>query len=252
MSATNPIFDQFLSGISGSKYPGGNLPLLADAQTGEIIKSMETIRAEWLKSRWGRFTASNAHKLMTNGKTAGSLSVGAQTYIKEVAMERLTFPQTDGGYISPSMLRGLEQEIPALNAFMENTGLVCTAYGDKQKFLELGPDFGGTPDCLIPSENSGVEVKAPNSVQHWAYMGIFDADSLKEIEPQYYWQVISLCLITGSSHWYFVSWDDRFKDEELRLHIALIESCQQDMDLLIARLSQAIEFRDGILGRFQS
>ena len=242
MNTQNQLFEGFTSNLVGSE-----LPALYSVQVGDRIKTREEIRAAWLESRWGRITASNAHKLMANGKVDGELSAGAKTYIKEVAIQRLCLPQTDEGYTSPEMARGLEQEVPALMAFMERTGLVCTDYGLNQKFLELGPDFGGSPDCLILSENSGVELKAPNSATHAEYMGIHDAASLKAIAPDYYWQVQSLCLITGAPHWYFVSWDDRFKNPAHRLHIALIEANQDDIAKLISRLDMAIKYRDSIL-----
>jgi hypothetical protein len=227
-------------------------PALYTATVGEKIQTSEEIRNSWLRARWAHFTASNAHKLMTNGKVVGELSAGAKTYIKDVAIQRLCLPQTDEGYTSPAMSRGLEQEVPALDAFMERTGLVCTDYGLNQKFLELGPDFGGSPDCLIPSENSGVEVKAPNSATHVDYMGIYDAESLKSIAPDYYWQVQSLCLITGAPHWHFVSWDDRFKNPAHRLHIALIEANSEDIAKLISRLEMAIKYRDEIVRRMST
>jgi hypothetical protein len=238
------LSESFMAGMVNSE-----MPALYSAQVGEKIPTAAEIRAAWLESRWGRLTASNAHKLMTNGKVPGELSAGAKTYIKEVAIQRLCLPQTDEGYTSPAMARGLEQEVPALMAFMERTGLVCTDYGLNQKFLELGPDFGGSPDCLIPSENSGVEVKAPNSATHVDYMGIYDGESLKAIASEYYWQVQSLCLITGAPHWHFASWDDRFKNPAHRLHIALIEANSEDIAKLISRLDMAIKYRDGIVRR---
>jgi hypothetical protein len=242
MNTQNKLFEGFTSNLVGSE-----LPALYSVQVGERIKTREEIRAAWLESRWGRITASNAHKLMANGKAAGELSAGAKTYIKEVAIQRLCLPQTDEGYTSPAMSRGLEQEVPALMAFMERTGLVCTDFGLNQKFIELGPDFGGSPDCLIPSENSGVEVKAPNSSQHYEYIGVSDSESLKAIAPEYYWQIMSLCLITGAQHWYFVSWDDRFLNPDLRLHIALIESSPTDINRLVERLDKAVKYRDEIV-----
>jgi len=222
---------------------GAALPSLAIAKPAEAIKSPEEIRAEWLKLRLGKFTCSEFHRLMAyQGKS--ELPKGGETYAMKKAIELLTESQPDG-YISPAMAWGIEHEAEAIQAFMNATGLEVSNHGHKQVFLQMGNDIGGTADGLIPKIGSGVEVKCPDSDTHMEYMEIKDAESLKAINPKYYWQCQGLMKINICHRfWYFVSYDPRFKNSKLRLHIAKIKRNDADIEDLMDRLALAIKYRD--------
>ncbi len=238
------LSESFMAGMVNSE-----MPALYLAEVGPKIPTAAEIRAEWLMKRRGKFTASEAHRLMANGKTAGELSAGAKTYCMEKAVELLTeFDQSDG-YISPAMQCGMDQEHNAVEAFMEATGINVKNHGREQVFIELGPDAGGTPDGIYPG--GGVEIKCPNSLTHLGYFDITSGETLKAIEPKYYWQCTMLMLVTGASQWHFISFDPRFKNPVHRLHIALIEANQDDIAKLISRLDMAIKYRDEIVRRME-
>lgn len=221
------------------------------AKRGEAIKSPEEIRAEWLKLRLGKFTASEFHRLMAyQGKP--ELPKGGQTYAIEKAIEILTDSQPDG-YISPAMQWGIDHEAEAIQAFMDATGIEVSNHGHRQVFLQMGPDIGGTADGLIPKLSSGVEIKCPKSKTHLDYMEITCADDLKVIAPEYYWQCQGLMKINMChSHWYFVSYDPRFRIPSLRLHVAKIERCDLDIEDLMDRLDMAIKHRDAFVANYVS
>ena len=243
MSAETSLFSTF------NAAPGGAvLPPLSSASAGAAIKSPEDIRREWLMLRLGKFTASEFHRLMGyQGKD--ELPKGGQTYALEKAIEILTEFQPDN-YVSQAMQWGIDREPEAVAAFTEQTDLVVAAHGAGQIFLQLGPDIGGTPDGLIPSERSGIEVKCPGSKAHLDHLLISDAASLKAIAPEYHWQIQGLMMINNSSKWYFVSYDPRFKDEKLRLHIVKIARSDADIRDLRIRLDMAIQSRNEILERY--
>lgn len=237
MKSVTEIFNKLQSG-EGVSFPSFDIKKLGDS-----IKSPEEIRADWLKLRLGKFTASEFHRLMAyQGKP--ELPKGGQTYAIEKAIELMTAAQPDS-YISPAMAWGIEHEADAIQAFMEATGLEVSNHGHRQVFLQMGPDIGGTADGLIPKISSGVEVKCPNSKTHLDYMEINDAVSLKAIKPEYYWQCQGLMKINMChAFWYFASYDPRFKVPALRLHIAKIERNDSDIEDLMDRLAMAIKYRD--------
>jgi ribosomal protein S15P/S13E len=235
------VFQEFENQISGL-----TLPALSQAQSGAPIKNAEERRMDWLKQRWGRLTASEFHRLM-GYEDKPEFPKGAQTYARQKAVEVLTECKPDA-YISPAMQWGIEHEHEALDAFIAQTGAEVTHGKNEQEFLELGDSVGGTPDGRIPSLNSGIEIKCPNSDTHLTYLErVTDGMSLKKEAPEYYWQCQGLMLITGAETWFFVSYDPRFLFEDLRLHVATIERDEADIAKLQARLDQAIEFRDKIV-----
>lgn len=212
------------------------------------IETPEDRRAAWRKQRWGKFTASEFHRLMTNPKSGTGLSKGAQTYAKEKAVELLTECNPDT-YTSPAMQWGIDHELQAVERFKTATGLSLHKTGDDQEFLTLGDDIGGTPDGLIVDSLTGVEIKCPNSTTHMDYLAIEGAESLKEIAPDYYWQCQGLMLINRASAWYFISYDPRFINPGLQLHYMIIQRSEEDIQRLRVKLAQAVEYRDEILGR---
>lgn len=234
------LFDQFDAALDEQTI---NLPL-SNAEPGTPIKTQEDIEREWLQQRWGKFTASEAYKLMTY-KDKDELPKGVLTYIMKKVAESLTeFRVTP--FITDAMQWGLMHEPEAVDAFVDKTGLVVTHCKDGQCFIDKGY-FGGTPDGLIPSEFSGLEVKCPNSETHLGYLQIKTASDLKQAAPDYYWQCMSLMMITASLHWYFISYDPRFKNERLKLHIAKIAADPGDISRLRKRLALADIYKNQII-----
>ena len=237
------LFDQFNDTLAETGPI--NLTELAPAET---IKSAEQIRFEWQQQRWGKFTASEFHKLMTY-EERDDLPKGAATYAKQKAVELLTECKPDT-YVSPAMQWGIDHEHDAIDAFMATTGLEVNDSKDNQVFLTLGDSVGGTPDGLIKSMGAGIEIKCPNSATHLDYMDtVTDAMSLKATAPEYDWQCQGLMMITGFESWFFVSYDPRYLNESLRLHIATIERDEADIAKLRQRLDMAIEYRDRIVAK---
>lgn len=225
-----------------------NLELLNFGALEDAPELLDPIEA-WLRERWGKLTASEMHRLMTNGKAKGSLSAGAMTYVREKVAEQLSeFRRAE--FSSAAMEWGVEHELEAVEQFELMTGIRVNQTGEHQQFIlsECG-NWGGTPDGT--TFESGVEVKCPESKTHLLYLSIVDAETLKAEEPKYYWQVQSYMALTGKDHWHFVSYDPRFYAEHLRLHHCVIERVQDDIELMLSRIAQAIEQRDALVNRLQ-
>lgn len=207
-----------------------------------------TSRQEWKKQRRGKFTASEFWKLMTNGKDKREMGQVAKSHISEKAVELLTdFDTDDSDYVSTAMQWGLDHESDAVQAIASLKGFKPYMTGQAQEFIESAcGHYGCTPDGLI-GDNSGLEIKCPNSSTHMIYMDVTDAESLKAIESKYYWQVQGSMLVTGRLNWWFASYDPRFTNDSLKLTTALIERNESDIDALKARLDVAIKQRDKLV-----
>ena len=161
----------------------------------------------------------------------------AETYVLEKVVEELTDTVPES-WTSPQMQWGIDNEPKAIRRFIDEKNLGLKFTGENQKFVEYGKDAGGTPDGL--GFRFGVEVKCPDSKTHFNYiLNIKDAETLKEVKPEYYWQVQSLLLFTRKKFWYFVSFDPRFKDVEKQFHCVKIEQNEDDILFLQKRLELA-------------
>ena len=203
----------------------------------------------WLKERWGKFTASEMYRLMTNGKAKDSLSVGAMTYVREKAAEQLS-EFSSNAFSNAAMDWGVEHELEAVGQFEALTGIRVNHTGEHQQFIlsECG-HWGGTPDGI--TFDSGIEIKCPESKTHLLYLSVTDAAKLKAEEPKYYWQIQAYLALTGKNHWHFVSYDPRFYAEHLRLHHCVIERVQEDVELMLSRIAQAAKQRDALVDQLQ-
>jgi hypothetical protein len=73
------------------------------------------------------------------------------------------------------------------------------------------------------SEDAILEIKCPyNSAIHLKNFTITDADSLKSLHPEYFWQMQLGMLATDLPKGYFVSYDPRMPEGK-QMHIAEIE-----------------------------
>ena len=60
-------------------------------------------------------------------------------------------------------------------------------------------NFACSPDGLVMQSNSGIEIKCPLPKTYWEWRtAIHDAESLKAVKPEYYWQImaqIDICVL---------------------------------------------------------
>ena len=149
---------------------------------------------EWFCTRLGIPSASRFDQLIT---AKGDPSKSRTKLLYTLAGERV-MKRREETYQSPAMARGIELEPQARMVFemlhdiqVDQTGF-C--------FFDNRMDRGCSPDGLIPSIQTGLEIKCPSLPVHIEYL-------LGEKLPDaYYQQVHGSMYVTGYNHWYFMSY----------------------------------------------
>lgn len=225
------------------------LDILKDA--GELdFNSLKSLKSEtqekvqnWLKSRRGKFTASEFHRLM-GYEDKDEFPKGAETYVIEKVIETLTIDEEER-WSSEAMNWGKLNEKEAIEKFMEVTGIEISCYGENQEFVKLDEHIGCTPDGI--SRLFGAETKCPNSKTHFQYLKIKNQEQFKKECKDYYWQIQGSIMITKRKYWYFISYDSRFIDSTKQLKILKISRNAEDIKKLKGRLKQAISMKKKLL-----
>jgi hypothetical protein len=125
---------------------------------------------EWLKARLGKFTASHASAIATNGD-------GLRTLCYEKAAEIMTGVLGES-YKNADMDRGNELEPTARNMYEMETGNVVTQVG----FIESDVWTGCSPDGLVGTDGM-VEIKNKKDTLFLRYL------MERKIDPAHEWQM---------------------------------------------------------------
>jgi hypothetical protein len=194
---------------------------------------------EQKKIRTGKFCASSIHKLMG----AKGLGKTGETYVHEVAAEYLTGEPAQPAFKSAATDWGINHEAEAKHYYEAATGQKI----DKADTIILA-SVAGTPDGIVTLEKTGIEIKCPyNSGNHLRNLRLTTAEELKDLHPEYYWQIVAYMMLTGLKDWKYCSYDPRFKEEKRMLILNMKENPQEALKL-IERVQEATE----IFGRLIS
>ena len=190
---------------------------------------------EWLEIRSGKFTASDIHRLMG----ARGMGKTGETYVMEKVAEQLGahLPHVE----TKSMEHGTATEPFAKLHYERAFGVEI----EDQSFIiaDWCEDAGCSPDGIVTALNRGIEVKCPYSpANHIKHLMIKTADDLKDIAPEYYWQVQMCIAVTGLRQWDFVSYCDEFTGE-LRMMAILINANDTDIELMKGRINEAVKMK---------
>lgn len=171
----------------------------------------------WLRQRLGNFTGSRIGDLMTSGKEGELFGKTAFSYIYEVAAERNLLPK----YIEDDYLFEIYQnQVSINNKFIEfgheNEDFAAERYQLVTRF-ELEecesiqhptiPYFSASPDRIAIKDGlrKVVEIKCPTPKKFMEYMNeVKDNDTLKSVNPLYFYQVQAEMSCTGLSKADFV------------------------------------------------
>lgn len=215
---------------------------------------------EWHLDRKGRFSASQAWKLFSNGGNE-MFGRGAWTYIQDRAVDMLTKPW-ERPWIDEvdSILHGRAHEYPAYARYIQETRNFSVKYlGDLYPIFITHPDFpdefGGTPDAAdITDDGSvvmGVEIKCPKDpIKHMERLLWKNQWDIKEAYPLCYAQIQSLLMITGAPEWHFVSYDERQKLNRTQIVIIPVSPDKNFQSNLTIRLKQAIKEKYKIISEY--
>ena len=212
----------------------------------------------WDKLRLGKFTGSGISALMTQprskaDKESGEWSQTALKYIHEKMMEEVTGQvcyESSGRAID----WGNEWEEFALKRLAQHIQSPEEKTHLKPSFKLFNEYSGCSPDAFMYHHlfdmELGVEIKCPfNSLNHFYHCQVTGADTLKEINPDYYWQVQMNMLTFGVTAWIFASFDPRQPDERI-LHHALIHFNQEDCELLCQRMKKAYDYKNQLIDQW--
>jgi phage FluMu protein Com len=151
---------------------------------------------EWWAVRRGIVTASVVGRLITPANLAVAKNEAARNAGAAIVAERITGRTDDGGGVSWDMLRGIEHELYAREAYSANYGAVR-----EMGFMardDWGFTIGWSPDGLVGDEGC-LEIKCPRAKGHLATIV---AD---EVPAEHTAQIQTALLVSGRAWCDFVS-----------------------------------------------
>jgi hypothetical protein len=149
-----------------------------------IIRGIEQGSPSWMALRIGRIGGSRIADLLTEGRSGGE-SLTKRKYKNELIRERLTDKKLDT-YKTPAMQRGIDLE-PMARAWYEVKHNVFV----DQVAIVLHPTIEGgqcSPDGLVDSTNSLIEIKIPNPENHLDNI-LTGGKQLEQYYDQVMWQL---------------------------------------------------------------
>lgn len=212
--------------------------------TGQQNENQRT--PEWIKSRMGRFSCSQLHRLMTEpklkaDKEAGNLSDGAMTYVMECIAEKLTGKPAKEDFTSKYTEWGIMHEPIAIGIYEE----VFSEKVAQSGYIPHGENFGGSPDGLI-NEDGGLEIKCPFTIT--AHLVHSITKDLKADYKECYWQIIGYMIITGRTWFDFVSYHPEYPGKYQFKRIRLErDTVKADIDYANSKINKATEVLNLIL-----
>jgi hypothetical protein len=175
------------------------------------VNDAEQRSAEWFAARLGRLTGSRASDMLASIKTGEAAA--RRDYRMQLVCERLTGQLQEDGFVNAAMVRGVELEPAARDAYERKTGLFVQATG----FLAHTEHMAGCSlDGHVGDFTGIVELKCPKSATHLRYL------RGATLPAEHAAQVLHSLWITGAEWCDFVSFDDRFP-EPMQLFVVRFE-----------------------------
>ncbi len=193
------------------------------------------------KDRLGRFTSSEIRHLMgLRGLGKTGISYIFKNVAELITGELMTFS-------SKEVRHGHKYEPKAVSRFQEVT-LKDVVPCD---FVKKGEHEGATPDMKLVWENAYLEVKCHyNHYKHVEYMQY----ELKELRPEYWWQVQHGMSVCECEYWYFCSYVPghvNYVHPDADLFVSRIERHDKDIKLMNSRIAQAIEIKVDMIEKYR-
>ncbi|MGB4498927.1 MAG: YqaJ viral recombinase family protein [Methylococcaceae bacterium] len=190
------------------------------------------------------FSASAISAIMSHPEM-DSLPTAGQQYVQRKFANRKN--GTFNSFSTKATEHGNKFEHKAIEEFERVIGFVVQRTGENQICLTYGENCVAHPDGIIFNELgriiATVEAKCPyNREIHESYLKIIDAQSLKAIAPNYYWQVCNQQLSSETNLTYFISFDPKPNEGVKRLHYAMIVVPVNDLMFMKKRIQLAEEY----------
>ena len=212
---------------------------------------------EWFRARLGNITGSRCGDLMGRPRSKSETwTETAKSYMAQLAAERDMNPAIvenetlfdayleQTAVTSKAMRFGSEQEDNARRLFEQMAGVTVDEVSScRHDTIE---HFAASPDGLILVDLrpvACVEIKCPEQKTFVKYLDIVDGETLKSINPTYYWQTQAEMACTGTQMCYFVAYSPWQKNP---LHVAKIERNEEDVAALTERVGLANEYIENL------
>ena len=224
-----------------------------------IIDNIEQRSLDWFRCRIGCVTGSKIGDLMKSGKKKEQIfGETAMSYIFKVASERMINPvfiEDDdlfGQYVesqqiySKAIVWGQEQEDNAKDLLMRKNPEWELADVSSCKHDTI-PHFAASPDAIVYDRKKlmVVEIKCPQPSTFAKYLvQIKDNESLKNTEPNYYYQMMAEMACTGAESGIFVAYCPWLINP---IHIVPIERDEEAIKSIEERVVKANEIVEQII-----
>lgn len=224
-----------------------------------IIDNVEQRSLDWFRCRIGCVTGSKIGDLMKSGKKKEQIfGETAMSYIYKVAAERMINPvfiEDDdlfGQYVesqqiySKAIVWGQEQEDNAKDLLMRKNPKWELADVSSCKHDTI-PHFAASPDAIVYDRKKlmVVEIKCPQPSTFAKYLvQIKDNESLKNTEPNYYYQMMAEMACTGAESGIFIAYCPWLINP---IHIVPIERDNETIKAIEERVVKANEIVEQII-----
>ena len=213
---------------------------------------------EWMRQRWGHFTGSKVSVLMGKGRKKDQIfSTTAMSYIYQVAGERSFNPEflSDDDLVE-DYINATEAHSKAMQWGIDNEASARSLAANilDKEIIEVStckhdtiPFFAASPDGIIRDfDGAGhfgiIEIKCPSVGTFMQYATeVKDGASLKEVKPEYYWQMQAEMDCTGSVGGVFVIYSPVLSEPIKIIHI---ERNDEDIKLMEERVKLANQYID--------
>ncbi len=226
-----------------------------------MIQQGEQRTLDWHRARLGNITGSAVGDLMKSGRKKDEVfGDTAKTYMHKLAAQRLLNPaivaddELFGEWVkakditSKAIRWGQEQEDKAKALFYKTRGIA------KEMVVEVAscqhdtiPHFAASPDALFYQDRergifTALEVKCPEDHTFIKYVcEVKDADTLKAVKPEYYWQMMAEMSCTGAGSGVFLAYCPWLS---LPYHAVMIMRNDMDIALMEERVKAANAYID--------
>ena len=224
-----------------------------------IIDNVEQRSLDWHRLRIGSFTGSKIGDLMKSGRKKEQIfGDTAMSYIFKVAAERMLNPvfvnddELFGQYIeqqqvySKAIIWGQEQEENAKDLLMRKNPEWELSDVSSCKHDTI-PHFAASPDAIIYDRKKLMigEIKCPSVHTFVRYLvEIKDAESLKKVQPDYFYQMQSEMACTNAESGIFVAYCPWLVKP---IHIVPIERDEEAIKAIEERVVKANEIVEQII-----
>lgn len=195
---------------------------------------------EWFKQRYGKFSASEIHKLLG----IKGLGETGKSYCFKKAVELLYGEDATERFESFDMKRGIETEPIAFHKFKE---LKAAEFIDVQEttFFPYGENAGASPDGLVGSD-AVLEIKCPRSEKFFRLV----AEGYDAIDKEYIAQMQMQILCSNSVRAHFFNYLI-FNGEEF-YHEIIVPRDEVMIEKIKERIAEAVIVRDEYVAQLQS